>query len=144
MSKHTDFTSGALALCLLAMFSQHAHAGIQDAKHDAKHDGKQDGMVVVRDAQTGKLRAPTPDEAKALRARTPAAALAPAREPAVTTRRDGARGVRLGERTMVYEVVTRGADGSLSSQCVHGDQAAQDALTRPAPQEHKEHDHETR
>lgn len=136
MSKHTDFTSGTLALCLLAVFSQLAHAGIQDAK--------QDGMVVVRDAQTGKLRAPTPDEAKALRARTPAAGLAPAREPAVTTRRDGARGVRLGEKTMVYEVVTRGADGSLSSQCVHGDQAAQDALTRPAPQAHKEHDHETR
>ncbi|MFK3738828.1 post-PEP-CTERM-1 domain-containing protein [Massilia sp. TN1-12] len=140
MSKHTDFTSGALALCLLAAFSQHAHAGALDAKQD----GKQDGMVVVRDAQTGKLRAPTPDEAKALRARTPAAGLAPLREPSVTTRRDGARGVRLGEKTMVYEVVTRSADGSLSSQCVHGDGAAQDALTRPARQEHKEHDHETR
>lgn len=132
MSKQTVFTTGALALCLLAMFSHHAHAGVQD------------GMVVVRDAQTGKLRAPTPDEAKALRARTPSASLAPERAPSVVSRPGGARGVRLGERTMVYEVVTRGADGSLSSQCVHGDQAAQDALTRPAPQEHKEHDHETR
>jgi hypothetical protein len=134
MSKYTLLLGAALALFLLAAFARPAHAA------------RQDGMVVVRDAQTGKLRAPTPDEAKALAARAPAAGLAPARDPGASLRRDGARGVRLGERTMVYDVVTRGADGRLSSRCVHGEEAAADALapsTAPA-NAHEEHDHETR
>jgi hypothetical protein len=28
--------------------------------------------------------------------------------------------VRLGENSMVYDVVTRGPDGKLTSECVHG------------------------
>lgn len=133
MSKQTLIISSALALCLMAAFSLHAHAAGQD------------GMVVVRDPLTGKLRAPTPDEARLLRARTPAGtALAAPRQPSLVTGPGGARGVRLGDKTMVYEVVTRGADGTLSRQCVQGDGAAQDALHRPAPSDHQEHNHETR
>jgi hypothetical protein len=135
MSRNTIAMTGAFALCMLAALPPMAGAAGQD------------GMVVVRDPQTGQLRAPTPQEARALRATTPAAAgddaARTAREPSVATRRDGARGVRLGDRTMVYEVVTRGADGTLSTQCVHGDKAAHDALDRPAT-DHKEPSHEAR
>lgn len=127
MSRKQMLSIGALAaLCLLAAFSLQARAAGQE------------GMVVVRDPQTGKLRAPTPDEARALRAKTPRDAnLAPR---ALAPRPDGARGVRLGEKSMVYEVVTRDADGKLSSQCLHGEQAAHDALDSTS----QEHDHETR
>ena len=125
MSKQNLFTAGTLAaLCLMAIFSMHAKAAGQDG---------QNGMVVVRDPQTGKMRAPTLDELKVLRSKTPApAALSSTpRAAALGTRHDGARGVRLGDRTMVYEVVTRGADGKLSSQCVEGADSAQNAIAHP-------------
>lgn len=122
MSKQKLFTAGTLAaLCLMAGFSMHAKAAGQD------------GMTVARDPQTGKLRPATPQEANALRATTPSTAAAAApRASSLATRRDGARGVRLGEKTLVYEVVTRGADGKLSSQCVQGTDAATAALVHPA------------
>jgi hypothetical protein len=124
------------ALCVLASVTMHAKAQEGDK-----------GMVVVRDPQTGKMRAPTPEELRALRAKAPPSAAAlsgAAQQPKSLARRDGARGVRLGEKTMVYDVVTRGADGKLSSQCVQGDAAAADAVQHPANAEHKEHNHEAR
>jgi len=147
MSKQRMLTTTAMAaLCALALFSL-------QAKAQAREEGK--GMVVVRDAQTGKMRAPTPDELRALRAKTPPppAAMAGSAQPqTLTNRRSGARGVRLGEKTLVYEVVTRGADGKLSETCVQGADAAEHALHGPtndasnaAPHaEHKEHAHEAR
>ncbi|WP_449405964.1 post-PEP-CTERM-1 domain-containing protein, partial [Massilia phosphatilytica] len=55
MSKERLITIGTLAaLCLMAAFSLHAKAAGQE------------GMVVVRDPQTGKMRAPTPDELREL------------------------------------------------------------------------------
>ena len=143
MSKQKMLTASAMAaLCALAALSLHAKAQDQVG---------QGGMVAVRDAKTGKMRAPTADELKALRAQTPAAASAAgAAKPkaqALAPRRDGARGVRLGEKTMVYEVITRGADGKLSSECLHGDGAATDsvdAASHPAHVQHKEHNYEAR
>ena len=137
MSRQKMMTLTMLAaLCVLASVTMHAKA--QD---------EQKGMVVVRDPQTGKMRAPTPQELRALRAKAPPPAASLTGTPAAPknlTRRDGARGVRLGEKTMVYDVVTRGADGKLSSQCVQGDAGAADALQHPANAEHKEHNHEAR
>lgn len=146
MSKQKMLTASAMtALCALAMFSL-------QAKAQTRQEQAQQGMVAVRDAQTGKMRAPTPDELKALRAPAPSAA-APAgarpRPQALAPRRDGAHGVRLGEKTMVYDVVTRGADGRLRSECVHGEAAA-DAVSHahahgaPANVQHKEQVHEAR
>ena len=114
MSKQRLLTIGTLAaLCVLAAFSLHARAAGQE------------GMVVVRDPQTGKMRAPTPDELKELRAKTPpSAAMAGPREPSAVSRGDGARGGRLGARNMVYDVVTRGADGKLTRRCMQGDAPA--------------------
>lgn len=142
MSKQRMLTASAMAaLCAFAVFSLQAKAQEQDASA---------GMVVVRDAQTGKMRAPTPDELRALRAKAPPPAAAMTGSPqtqSLTNRRSGARGVRLGEKTMVYEVATRGADGKLTSECVHGADAAEEALHHPAnatPAAHKEHAHESR
>lgn len=130
MSKEKLLTIGTLAaLCVLAAFSMHAKAAGQE------------GMVVVRDPQTGQLRAPTADELKELRARTPATAgLAAPRPPATVSRRDGTRGLRLGEQGMVYDVVTRGPDGKLTSECVHGEAGAARALDH----NHGENTHESR
>jgi len=109
----------------------------------------QQGMVVVRDAETGELRAPTPLEARALHPRTNAsAAAAAAPAPKMVVGPGGRRSVQLGERHMVYSVVTRGADGKLAEQCVHGTHAADHALSHgaaaPATKESEEHRHEKR
>lgn len=145
MSKQKMMTLGTLAvLCVLATLTMHAKAAGQNKSEDKE---RQEGMVVVRDAQTGKMRAPTPQELRELRAKAPppAAALSGVqRENKALSRRDGARGVRLGEKSLVYDVVTRGEDGKLSSHCVQGDAAAQEALQHPANAEHKEHRHEAR
>ena len=141
MSKQKMMTLSMLAaLCVLATLSMHARA------HTKESSAGQDGMVVVRDAQTGKMRAPTPQELQELRARAPRSAAAVAgtpQQPKALTGRHGAHGVRLGEKTLVYDVVTRGEDGKLSSQCVQGEDATRHALhTDNAQQE--EHRHEAR
>lgn len=137
MSKQKMLTLTMLAaLCVLASLSMHARA--QEAR---------EGMVVVRDPQTGKMRAPTPEELRELRAKAPppAAAMAgAAQQNKALSRRDGARGVRLGEKTMVYEVVTRGEDGKLSRHCVQGGAAADATVQHPANAEHEEDRHEAR
>jgi hypothetical protein len=103
---------------------------------------EQSGMVVVRDAQTGQLRAPTAAEMRALAPPASAALRAPA-QPALVTHPNGARQVRLGERGLVYSVVTRDADGKLHDQCVQGAAAADKAVHAPAPAgQNTEHRHD--
>jgi hypothetical protein len=104
---------------------------------------EQSGMVVVRDAQTGELRAPTAAESRALAPQGPSASIsAKAAPPALVTHPGGARQVRLGERGLVYSVVTRGADGKLDEQCVQGEKAADKAVHAPASAQQKEHSHD--
>jgi hypothetical protein len=146
MSKQKMMTLSALAaMCVLASLSMHAKAAEQEAQKAQKAGDRQEGMVVTRDAETGKLRAPTPEELRELRAkapRAPSALTATPQQPRETIKRDGSRNVLLGEKSMVYEVVTRDADGKLSSQCVQGDGAARAAVSQPADASHKEHSHE--
>jgi hypothetical protein len=94
--------------------------------------GPAQGLTVVRDAETGRLRAPTPDEMRALQRRGPSPPAAPP-QPTMVTGPDGRRHVQLGERGMVYSVVKRGPDGKLDQQCVHGADAAGRVLAQPAP-----------
>lgn len=134
MYKQKMITLGVLAtLCILASMSMQARAQGQE------------GMVVVKDEKTGRMRAPTPEELRTLRAKTPPAASlnATPHEQRLTSRRDGAKGVRLGDKSLVYEVVTRDANGKLDSQCVQGEAAARDAMEHTASK-HKEHAHEAR
>ena len=93
------------------------------------------GLTAVRDAETGQLRAPTADEAKALakvaqrqfNAEAARVGQLRAANPYFTTS-SGAKGMRLSEEHMSYSVVRRNADGSLSTDCVEGKQKA-DAVT---------------
>jgi hypothetical protein len=105
-------------------------------------DSGQQGMTVVRDAQTGKLRAPTPEESRALRALRPpprpstlGGPLLPSKPKAVT-RADGTRAINLGERGLVYAMARRNADGSLSGYCVKDADAAAHALATAAEAPH--------
>lgn len=95
----------------------------------------QEGMTVVRDPQTGKLRAPTAAELRALRARVerPTTMLA----PQSTMRPDGTRAIDLGERAMVYSVMTRNADGSLAAHCVKGEEGAAKAIENKPETDHE-------
>ena len=102
--------------------------------HPTSAQEQQQGMVVVRDAQTGQLRAPTPAEIRALAPKAPSAMTAPS-QPSMVTHPSGARQVRLGERGLVYSVVTRDGDGRLAEQCVHGAAAADQAV-----RQHGQHD----
>lgn len=136
MSTKTSIALGAL-LAASAACSLPAAAGSEQQQ--------QDGMVVVRDARTGQLRNATPAEVKALRAQQDARGMArPAAEPVVTIRKDGTLHKHLGERGMVYSVVTPDAKGKLDMQCVNGADAAEAAVRHPAPAPHQEHKHESR
>lgn len=138
MPTHTQkFLLPLAFLCLPA-------AAQQTTQETAPRAGAEPGMVVVRDAQTGQLRTPTPAEMRALQPRTPSSALT-ASQPRMVTGPGGRRSVQLGERHMVYSVVTRGADGKLADQCVHGVHAAESAIDQPAPaSKPEEHRHESR
>lgn len=111
-------------------------------RHGAAQE-QQQGMVVVRDAQTGQLRAPTPAEARALAPKATSAMTAQGK-PSMVTHASGARQVHLGERGLVYSVVTRDADGKLAEQCVHGADAADRAVHQHGEQVHIGHDKEGR
>jgi hypothetical protein len=110
----------------------------------------QEGMVVARDPQTGQLRAPSAAEMKALAAQRPTAAAAvqpvvPA-QPTLVARPDNTRQVRMGQKGLVFEVVTRDADGKLVERCVQGEGAALDAVEHPAAtaKDNQEHRHDDR
>jgi hypothetical protein len=102
-------------------------------------------MVVVRDAHTGRLRNATPAEVKALRAQeVPRGITRPAPPGAVTVRENGTKTKHLGERGLVYSVVTRDAGGKLLVREVNGEDAANAALKAPAPATRQEHNHAER
>ena len=117
-------------LCLPAAAQQAVQQATQEAPSQSAPD---QGMVVVRDAQTGQLRTPTPAEIRALQPKTATGAARPPVQPKLVTGPGGRRSVQLGERHMVYSVVTRGADGKLSYQCVHGVHAAENSIDHPVP-----------
>lgn len=113
----------------------------------AQPGAQQQGMIVVRDAQTGQLRAPTAAESRALSPAPAMSAAMRATPPALVAHPNGAKQVRLGERSLVYSVVTRDADGKLHDQCVQGAAAAEKAVHAPASaqrsdQHRKEHRHD--
>lgn len=128
MSNQTFLRAGALAaLCTATLMAL-----------PPSHAAGQEGMVVVRDAQTGELRAPTAAESSALTAKSQQRQAAQTRVESVGP--GGGRKVVLGKSALVYNVVTRGADGKLTEQCVNGEDAAHAAIAHPTAA--KEHRHE--
>jgi hypothetical protein len=91
-------------------------------------------MTVVRDAETGQLRAPTAAEAAALPSRAkPLTAARSASQPAVRAYASGAHSARMPAGLASYSVVTREPDGSLQGRCLQGEQAATDAIQSVQP-----------
>ena len=91
-------------------------------------------QIAVRDAQTGRLRAPTTAEAVALsRARAKpiqsgkASVGAARRTNSALVHVSGAKGMRFTDAQMSYAVIHRHPDGTLSTHCVHGKVAAEAA-----------------
>jgi hypothetical protein len=103
-----------------------------------------EGMVVVRDAHTGLLRNATPAEVKVLRAQEVQRGITRPQPAPVTVRPNGTRQKHLGERGLVYSIVSRDANGKLSAQEAIGEDAADAALKAPAPVNPQEHNHADR
>lgn len=121
-----------------------AQSATQPAVQPAPEATRQEGMVVVRDPHTGQLRAPTPAEMQALARSAPATRVAPTQHQLVTGA-DGRSHVQLGERGMVYSVVTRDGQGRLEQRCVHGAEAAGQAVQHSlSTDRHEGHRHESR
>ncbi len=102
------------------------------------------GMIVVRDAETGQLRAPTPAEHKALVGKPIKSSEAVAglvKAPSVQVRSNGTR-VASASGKAVYSVVTRNADGSLTEACVTDENAAPAATNNLRTAQAKERNYE--
>lgn len=89
-------------------------------------------QIIVRDATTGELRAPTADEARALQPKQ-ARGAAIAAQPLLKANASGAKGVRLTDEFMSYVVMVRRADGTLVSQEYSSKAEAEAAVKTPAP-----------
>jgi hypothetical protein len=107
-------------------------------------------LMVVKDAETGRMRAPTAEEAAAMTATAPqqpnSAARAAAKSSAMPAdhpmaraaqapqpqARLGATGRRFDMEKMPYSVARIGADGTLDTQCVIGEEAAHKAMDAKA------------
>jgi hypothetical protein len=87
------------------------------------------GLTVVRDAETGALRAPTAAEAAALQG----TGRAPSGVARIVQRKmpSGAIMAEVPESLMLYSVVRVQADGSLVRSCVQGGSQASEAAQRP-------------
>jgi len=126
MSNQKILTLAALtALAAASMLAPPAHA--------------QSGMVVVRDAQTGELRAPTAAESAALHSKSAAQRKAPGQH-VETVGPGGSRKVQMGTSALVYSVVTKNPDGALAEQCVGGEHAAHAAIAHPVKEPRHENE----
>lgn len=87
-----------------------------------------EAATVVRDAETGQLRAPTAAEAKALRDQAARTGGGTASSAVVGQRqirhKDGTVEMQLDGSSMMYTVAQRHADGSITRACVQGEDQA--------------------
>lgn len=127
--------AAAAAACL--PFAAQAH-------DEAAHAAETNKLVVVRDSDTGALRAATADEMAALSAkpevakgaRTAASAAtrgAVVQQPLLKAHRSGAQGARITDEMASYSVAVRRADGTIDTQCVEGKTEAETALSTALP-----------
>lgn len=116
--------AAGITLALLGLASQSAVA--QEAAANVEST---DAMTVVKDATTGKLRAPTAEEHAEMKAAGTARA---ARfSPKATQQKvhaSGARGARLTDDFLSSEVAVRQPDGTIAMQCFDDHAAADQAV----------------
>lgn len=124
LSRQRMICAAGITLALLGLVSQSASA--QEAQSNVQST---DSMTVVRDADSGKLRAATGEEATALKAVGAARALRVAPKPTLQKfHKSGATGARLTDDFMSQNVAVRQADGSLVEQCFDSHDAAENAV----------------
>jgi len=119
-----------LAAASLAVQAADAPAGATAPIAGAATSVAPDAQVVVRDATTGRLRAPTESETQALHAAAPQLRRAPG-VPMQRSHHSGAKGVRLTEEFMSYSVVIKQPDGRLVEYCFPNAEAAEAAVKAP-------------
>ncbi|MFM9435436.1 hypothetical protein ACFDR9_002505 [Janthinobacterium sp. CG_23.3] len=105
--------------------------------------GEPQSMVVVRDAASGRLRAPTAAEFKVLQESAPSGAATRSRTDApaqIELRADGTRRVHLGDRATVYTTSGRDAADASHQQCAAAPEAG--AALDHATTHAEEHRHE--
>jgi len=91
-------------------------------------------LTVVRDAETGALRAPVASEAAALQTKPRTAVVkTAAKQPLLRSYASGAHSAKLPSELASYSVAVRRADGSLDSDCVQGEDAAAKAIQPAVP-----------
>jgi hypothetical protein len=94
------------------------------------------GLRAFKDADTGLLRAPTPDEMQTMAGQRPVAKA----RTGIDTRMQafaldkGGVGVELDESTLQYSVIVRQEDGSLAEVCVTGVEKA-DEIVKAQPKQ---------
>lgn len=112
----------AAALPLAAQAHEAAAPAAADTATSAAPAAAKDSLVVVRDAETGKLRAATAEEHAALQAQVPAAKArvllrAVAISPQMKLHSSGATGIRATDEMASQSVIVRGPDGKLIEAC---------------------------
>lgn len=92
--------------------------------------------TVVKDPTTGKLRAPTAEEAAELAATPAPSSARSARRaaPAEVQLPNGGVSLEVDDSLMMYSVARRNPDGSMTYQCVTGDKAARSLVRKAGPQ----------
>ncbi len=142
----------AMAALSALMLSASAFAGTVSAPLMTEAATGPAGMKVVRDSATGELRAPTGAEAQAMAAQDMASLKAKGKAsvgmltgteaPQQQLTSTGAVRMELSEESMVYSVVKRATDGSLSMECVTGADAAKKLINSKSPATKQEHKHD--
>jgi hypothetical protein len=112
---------GAFAVALGAAMSASAQSSPAAAPAaDVSGGLAADAQIVVKDGDTGKLRAATPEEARALHAGRANARASRGASPESRSHWSGARGARLTDDFMSFTVVVKRDDGKLVELCVEG------------------------
>jgi hypothetical protein len=128
----TCSASLVLAVASLAAHGADAPQAPSAPEADTPVNATADAQVAVRDAATGRLRAPTESESQTLQAE--GAKLRHAIRPTMQkSHSSGAHGVRLNEDFMNYSVVIKQPDGRLVEYCFSSREAADAAVAAPAP-----------
>lgn len=123
-------------LVLLGIAGMPLHAAASDDHATAIEST--DSLTIVRDAVTGKLRAPTPEEHQAMKSRADQLKdhRIGAKQMLPKSHVSGARGTRLTDEMVSTSVMVRMPDGSLQEQCFDSREAADKAVLTarlPAP-----------
>ena len=126
------------AVCMRLALMGAAAMPLQAAAHDTEVPvqgaaiASSNDMTIMRDVETGKLRAPTTGERAIMAAANAAKARNFRVAPTPTLQRyhpNGARGARLTDDFMSTSIAVIKSDGSLEKQCFESHEAAIDAMT---------------